>query len=77
MIEDEPTERINVDEPTAVGVDVIVSTALALVTAAVPISGPIAVEGPLARAEPTRRDAPPDRACRNACVAGGSVTADG
>ena len=48
-IDDERSDRMNVDEPAAVGPDIIDSTGLEFVTAAEPIIGPIELE-----LEPTR-----------------------
>lgn len=44
IMEADRTDLMNVDEPTEVGVDVIVSTGLEFLTAAEPIKGPMVVE---------------------------------
>jgi hypothetical protein len=43
MVDDERTDRMNVDEPTEVGPDDIVSIIVELFTAADPIRGPIVI----------------------------------
>lgn len=66
MIDEEPTVRMNAEEPEDAGIEAIVSTALAFVTAAEPISGPMAVDVELPRAAPAPRDARLESPCRNA-----------
>jgi hypothetical protein len=75
MVGDELTDRMNVDEPTGVGLDDIVSSA-ELFTAADPIRGPIVATLAL-DALPPDDDLPPWSAVKKDCVDAGTPIAAG